>query len=65
LHAALQGAGARILRLDKLGKAMGAALLRMEIEVSAEEFEQAQKTSEGAGGSFERQHHLAGISRNV
>ena len=46
LHAqgALQGGGARNLRLDNLGKAMGAALLRMEIEVSAEELAQAQKS---------------------
>jgi len=44
LHNALQGGGARNLRLDNLGKAMGAALLRMEIEVSPEEFEQAQKS---------------------
>lgn len=44
LHGALQGGGARNLRLDNLGKAMGAALLRMEIEVSPEAFEQAQKS---------------------
>jgi hypothetical protein len=44
LHGALQGGGARNLRLDNLGKAMGAALLRMEIEVSQAEFEQAQKS---------------------
>ena len=44
LHGALQGGGARNLRLDNLGKAMGAALLRMEISVSAEELEQAQKS---------------------
>ncbi len=44
LHGALQGGGARNLRLDNLGKAMGAALLRLEIEVSAEELEQAQKS---------------------
>ena len=44
LHGALQGGGARNLRLDNLGKAMGAALLRMEIEVSPEELEQAQKS---------------------
>jgi hypothetical protein len=44
LHGALQGGGARNLRLDNLGKAMGAALLRMEIELSTEEFEQAQKS---------------------
>jgi hypothetical protein len=43
LHGALQGGGARNLRLDNLGKAMGAALLRMEIEVTAEELEHAQK----------------------
>ena len=44
LHGALQGGGARNLRLDNLGKAMGAALLRMEISVSAEELGQAQKS---------------------
>lgn len=44
LHGALQGGGARNLRLDNLGKAMGAALLRMEIEVSPEAFEEAQKS---------------------
>jgi hypothetical protein len=44
LHGALQGGGARNLRLDNLGKAMAAALLRMEISVSAEELEQAQKS---------------------
>ena len=44
LHGALQGGGARNLRLDNLGKAMGAALLRMEIELSPEEFEQVQKS---------------------
>ena len=44
LHGALQGGGARNLRLDNLGKAMGAALLRLEIDVSAEELEQAQKS---------------------
>jgi hypothetical protein len=44
LHGALQGGGARNLRLDNLGKAMGAALLRMEIELRPEELEQAQKS---------------------
>ena len=44
LHGALQGGRARNLRLDNLGKAMGAALLRMEIDVTAEEWEQAQKS---------------------
>ncbi len=44
LHGALQGGGARNLRLDNLGKSMGAALLRLDIEVSAEELEQAQKS---------------------
>jgi hypothetical protein len=44
LHGALQGGGARNLRLDNLGKAMGAALLRIEISVTAEELEQAQKS---------------------
>lgn len=44
LHGALQGGGARNLRLDNLGKAMGAALLRLDIEVNTEELEQAQKS---------------------
>jgi hypothetical protein len=44
LHGALQGGGARNLRLDNLGKAMGAALLRLEIEVTKEELEHAQKS---------------------
>jgi hypothetical protein len=44
LHGALQGGGARNLRLDNLGKTMGAALLRLEIAVTAEELEQAQKS---------------------
>ena len=38
LHGALQGGGARNLRLDNLGKAMAAALLRMEVELSREEW---------------------------
>ena len=37
LHDALQGGGARNLRLDNLGKSMAAALLRMEINVNAGE----------------------------
>jgi hypothetical protein len=37
LKDALQGGGARNLRLDNLGKAMAAALLRMEIEVGEDE----------------------------
>lgn len=41
LQGALQGGGARNLRMDNLGKAMAAALLRMEIEVSAAEFAEA------------------------
>jgi hypothetical protein len=49
LHGALQGGGARNLRLDNLGKAMGAALLRLEIEISAQELALAQKTTERAG----------------
>ena len=44
LHGALQGGGARNLRLDNRGKARGAALLRLEIGVTAEELEQAQKS---------------------
>ena len=39
LKGALQGGGARNLRLDNLGKAMAGALLRMEIEVFQDELE--------------------------
>lgn len=41
LQGALQGGGARNLRMDNLGKSMAAALLRMEIEVSAQELAEA------------------------
>lgn len=41
LKGALQGGGARNLRLDNLGKAMAGALLRMEIEVSPDELDAA------------------------
>lgn len=41
LKGALQGGGARNLRLDNLGKAMAGALLRMEIEVPEEALEAA------------------------
>lgn len=41
LRGALQGGGARNLRLDNLGKAMAGALLRMEIEVTPIELAQA------------------------
>ena len=37
LRGALQGGGARNLRLDNLGKAMAGALLRLEIELGAHE----------------------------
>ncbi|HMC16570.1 MAG TPA: hypothetical protein VKI18_13115 [Albitalea sp.] len=37
LHDALQGGGARNLRLDNLGKAMAGALLRMTIELDENE----------------------------
>jgi len=40
LHDALQGGGARNLRLDNLGKSMAAALLRMEIDVGPAELAQ-------------------------
>ncbi len=43
LKGALQGGGARNLRLDNLGKAMAAALLRMEIEVDAAAFDAATR----------------------
>ncbi|MDP2419404.1 MAG: hypothetical protein U1D25_16110 [Hydrogenophaga sp.] len=41
LRGALQGGGARNLRLDNLGKAMAGALLRMEIEVTQAELAEA------------------------
>jgi hypothetical protein len=37
LHDALQGGGARNLRLDNLGKSMAAALLRMTVDLSESE----------------------------
>jgi hypothetical protein len=42
LRDALQGGGARNLRLDNLGKAMAAALLRMTIEISDDEWAACQ-----------------------
>jgi hypothetical protein len=44
----LQGGGARNLRLDNLGKSMGAALLRLEIQISAQELALAKKTTKHA-----------------
>jgi len=44
LRGALQGGGARNLRLDNLGKSMAGALLRMEIEVTPFELAQALAT---------------------
>jgi hypothetical protein len=44
LRDALQGGGARNLRLDNLGKAMAAALLRMPIEVSEAELAHCKTT---------------------
>lgn len=41
LKGALQGGGARNLRLDNLGKAMAGALLRMEIAVTEAELAEA------------------------
>ncbi|WP_310567076.1 hypothetical protein [Hydrogenophaga sp.] len=41
LKGALQGGGARNLRLDNLGKAMAGALLRLEIEVSEDALQTA------------------------
>jgi hypothetical protein len=38
LHEALGGGGTLSLRIDAQGKTLGAALLRMEIEVSESEF---------------------------
>jgi hypothetical protein len=42
LREALQGGGARNLRMDNLGKAMAAALLRMTIDLSDEEWARCQ-----------------------
>lgn len=42
LRGALQGCGARNLRLDNLGKSMAAALLRMTVQASAREIAAAQ-----------------------
>lgn len=39
LRGALQGGGARNLRLDNLGKSMAAALLRMPVQLSAGELD--------------------------
>jgi hypothetical protein len=44
LRGALQGGGARNLRLDNLGKAMAGALLRLEIEVTQAEVDEALNT---------------------
>lgn len=44
LRGALQGGGARNLRLDNLGKSMAGALLRMEIEVTQAELDQVLQT---------------------
>ena len=44
LRGALQGGGARNLRLDNLGKAMAGALLRLEIDVTQEELDEALNT---------------------
>jgi hypothetical protein len=41
LRGALQGGGARNLRLDNLGKSMAGALLRLEIEVDENELREA------------------------
>ena len=41
LRGALQGGGARNLRLDNLGKAMAGALLRLEIDVVQNELDEA------------------------
>lgn len=41
LRGALQGGGARNLRLDNLGKAMAGALLRLEIDVNQAELDAA------------------------
>ncbi|MGE0100315.1 MAG: hypothetical protein AB7S86_18400 [Hydrogenophaga sp.] len=41
LRGALQGGGARNLRLDNLGKSMAGALLRMEVNVTQDELNDA------------------------
>ena len=41
LKGALQGGGARNLRLDNLGKSMAGALLRLEIDVTQAELDEA------------------------
>lgn len=43
LHQALRGGGARSLRTDNLGKSLGGALLRMEIDVPDEVFVAAHR----------------------
>ena len=59
LRGALQGGGARNLRLDNLGKAMAGALLRLEIEVTQAELEQALNTPRvGWWGDGLHAHHL-------
>jgi hypothetical protein len=57
LRDALQGGGARNLRLDNLGKAMAAALLRMTITVSDDEWAQCQR--EGRVGWWPEHDPLA------
>ena len=57
LRGALQGGGARNLRLDNLGKAMAGALLRMPIELSDAEWAQCQ--SEPRIGWWPTDDHLA------
>ena len=47
LRGALQGCGARNLRLDNLGKSMAAALLRMSIEATPGEVQAATQNKVG------------------
>ena len=47
LHDALQGGGARNLRMDNLGKAMAGALLRMKVELSDAELAACRATRVG------------------
>ena len=47
LRGALQGCGARNLRLDNLGKSMAAALLRMRIEATPGEVQAATQNKVG------------------
>jgi len=57
LRGALQGGGARNLRLDNLGKSMAGALLRMEMEVTQAELDQVLQTSRVGWWGESPPHH--------